>query len=128
MKKIKMWKNMYCTVQVSECREYRRGSNQRNSTKRFRQESFSDYSLYMVGSTISGFGSDVSDVDMCLVDTSKTGQVYFGNDLRLHSAKILKDFELLLRRNGWFHRRTLKFDFFKIGFDFVLQQFMASSI
>lgn len=25
------------------------------------------YGLYMVGSTISGFGSDTSDVDMCLV-------------------------------------------------------------
>lgn len=54
----------------------------------------------MVGSTISGFGSDVSDVDMCLVDTTKNGQVYFGNDLRIHSAKILRDFEQLLKQNG----------------------------
>ncbi|XP_037036514.1 GATA zinc finger domain-containing protein 14-like isoform X2 [Bradysia coprophila] len=78
MKKIKMWKNMYCSV----------------------QESFSDYSLYMVGSTISGFGSDVSDVDMCLVDSTKNSQVYFGNDLRIHSAKILNDFKELLSRNA----------------------------
>lgn len=28
------------------------------------------YSLYLVGSTISGFGLDTSDVDMCLVARS----------------------------------------------------------
>lgn len=64
------------------------------------QETFSDYSLFMVGSTISGFGTDVSDVDMCLVHSAKNGPIYVGNDLRIHSAKILKDFEELLRRNG----------------------------
>lgn len=31
------------------------------------QKAFSRYSLYLVGSTISGFGLDTSDVDMCLV-------------------------------------------------------------
>lgn len=54
----------------------------------------------MVGSTISGFGSDVSDVDMCLVHSANNGPIYVGNDLRIHSAKILKDFEELLRKNG----------------------------
>lgn len=31
------------------------------------QKTFPRYGLYLVGSTISGFGSDSSDVDMCLV-------------------------------------------------------------
>lgn len=54
----------------------------------------------MVGSTISGFGSDGSDVDMCLVDCTKNGQIYFGNDLRIHSQIILKEFEDHLRRKS----------------------------
>lgn len=99
MKKIKMWKNMYCSVQV-----YRKllfcFACVSESFHFPKKESFSDYSLYMVGSTISGFGSDVSDVDMCLVDSTKTSPVYFGNDLRVHSAKILNDFKELLDRSG----------------------------
>lgn len=31
------------------------------------QKTYPRYGLYLVGSTISGFGSDSSDVDMCLV-------------------------------------------------------------
>lgn len=31
------------------------------------QTSFPRYGLFLVGSTMSGFGSDKSDVDMCLV-------------------------------------------------------------
>ena len=31
------------------------------------QKDFPKWSLYLVGSTISGFGSDLSDIDMCLV-------------------------------------------------------------
>ena len=33
----------------------------------FHQKAFPKWGLYLVGSTISGFGSDSSDIDMCLV-------------------------------------------------------------
>lgn len=33
----------------------------------FHQKAFPKWGLYLVGSTISGFGTDTSDIDMCLV-------------------------------------------------------------
>lgn len=36
------------------------------------QTIFSRYSLYLVGSTVSGFALDTSDVDMCLVSRLST--------------------------------------------------------
>lgn len=91
------------------------------------QESFAGYTIYAVGSTISGFGSDLSDVDMCLLHSGTNGPIYVGNDLRFHSAKILKDFEELLKRNGnlfEYKQREIELKFFR----YLTQLFMAISI
>lgn len=56
-----------------------------------------------MGSTLSGFGSNASDVDMCLVYSGKNCPIYLGNDLRIQSAKILKDFEEQLQKIGTVH-------------------------
>lgn len=55
----------------------------------FHQKAFPKWGLYLVGSTISGFGSDYSDIDMCLV--------FKGNhpdsriDLRMEAIVVLND-------------------------------------
>lgn len=70
-----------------------------------KQAKFSEYDLWVVGSTLSGFGSNASDVDMCLVYSGKNCPIYLGNDLRIHSAKILKDFEEHLNKIGSTHTK-----------------------
>lgn len=38
----------------------------------FNQKAFPKWGLFLVGSTISGFGADSSDIDMCLVSKDKS--------------------------------------------------------
>lgn len=53
---------------------------------------FPQYGLYMVGSTIAGFGTDSSDVDMCLVSRDNT----IGVDLRANAMAKLSDIQKFL--------------------------------
>ncbi|XP_040156512.1 poly(A) RNA polymerase gld-2 homolog B [Anopheles arabiensis] len=48
LEKMQLWRDLYISI----------------------KKGFPKYSLYLVGSTISGFGADSSDVDMCLVSRS----------------------------------------------------------
>uniref|UniRef100_A0A182VW86 Uncharacterized protein n=1 Tax=Anopheles minimus TaxID=112268 RepID=A0A182VW86_9DIPT len=48
VQKMELWRDLYSSI----------------------KKGFPKYSLYLVGSTISGFGADSSDVDMCLVSRS----------------------------------------------------------
>uniref|UniRef100_A0A182YNB1 PAP-associated domain-containing protein n=1 Tax=Anopheles stephensi TaxID=30069 RepID=A0A182YNB1_ANOST len=55
------------------------------------KKGFPKYSLYLVGSTISGFGADSSDVDMCLV--SRSGPSCYDHRLEaLFSLSLVKEY------------------------------------
>lgn len=59
-----------------------------------KQSSFPRYGLYLVGSTMNGFGSDNSDVDMCLL--VRHTEMDQRNEAVLHLEQMLK----CLRRCG----------------------------
>ncbi|XP_037916548.1 homeobox protein 2-like isoform X1 [Hermetia illucens] len=60
------------------------------------------YGLYLVGSTISGFGADTSDVDMCLVSRTNTGM-----DARMESVLNLNRLKDYLESTGVFEQFNL---------------------
>uniref|UniRef100_A0A336KST5 CSON013906 protein n=1 Tax=Culicoides sonorensis TaxID=179676 RepID=A0A336KST5_CULSO len=70
-KKINLWKFLYLNI----------------------KSQFPQYGLYMVGSTIAGFGTDSSDVDMCLVSKESPSCV----DLRANAVFILSNIQSFLR-------------------------------
>ncbi|XP_008207094.1 poly(A) RNA polymerase gld-2 homolog A isoform X3 [Nasonia vitripennis] len=69
----------------------------------FIKSRFPQYGLYMVGSTLNGFGSNVSDVDMCLHvrDTSNVDQ-------RGEAIYRLEQIMMCLRRSGKPYVRELE--------------------
>ncbi|XP_037937842.1 poly(A) RNA polymerase gld-2 homolog B-like isoform X2 [Teleopsis dalmanni] len=56
VEKMRLWRYIYILIKLKMKTTYPR------------------YGLYLVGSTISGFGSDISDVDMCLVARAPANQ------------------------------------------------------
>lgn len=70
-KKIQLWRYLYFNI----------------------KQNFPQYGLYMVGSTIAGFGTDSSDVDMCLV--CRENQV--GLDLRTNAMVTLSQIQKFLQ-------------------------------
>lgn len=64
----------------------------------FIQKTYPKYGLYLVGSTITGFGTENSDVDMCLVSRSVTQ-----NDPRIEAVFNLTDLKnYLMNTTGIF--------------------------
>ncbi|XP_058121323.1 poly(A) RNA polymerase gld-2 homolog B-like isoform X2 [Anopheles ziemanni] len=56
------------------------------------KQGFPKYGLYLVGSTISGFGADNSDVDMCLVSRYTGPGYYDARNEALQNLTLVKNF------------------------------------
>lgn len=70
---------------------------------------FSRYRICLVGSTITGFGTDSSDIDMCLLPEQQTHQQqqqqqhHYHNELRAEALMILNLFNAVLKEMGKCH-------------------------
>uniref|UniRef100_A0AAG5D2H9 PAP-associated domain-containing protein n=1 Tax=Anopheles atroparvus TaxID=41427 RepID=A0AAG5D2H9_ANOAO len=69
LQKMQLWRDLYISI----------------------KQGFPKYGLYLVGSTISGFGADNSDVDMCLVSRSGPGY-YDPRNEALQNLMLVKNY------------------------------------
>lgn len=107
--KMRLWRHLFIWINVSQRRNVRKEMEIARRGKKFsicsffQQPMFSHYRICLVGSTITGFGTDSSDIDMCLLPERQTHQQqqhHYNNELRAEALMILNLFNAVLKEMG----------------------------
>lgn len=94
--KMHLWRELFNAAKVSQTsfHSIKLDDFRLQNFPLFHQKAFPKWGLFLVGSTISGFGSDTSDIDMCLV--AKGNHLDMRVDPRMEAMVTLNDLKNFL--------------------------------